>query len=77
MSAPLACLHSVPRRGEYADAGIQHYWIIDLDHPVSLVACHLAGEFGYQDAGAVTGVYERIDPFPIRVDLAALVDGMG
>jgi Uma2 family endonuclease len=61
------------KRGEYADAGIAHYWIIDVESPVSLVACHLAGEFGYQDAGAVTGVLEAQEPFPVRVDLAALV----
>lgn len=40
----------VVERCEYADAGIPHYWIIDLERPVTLIACHLAGEFGYQDA---------------------------
>ena len=39
------------KRDEYADAGIPHYWIVDLDEPVSLIACHLAGEFGYVDGG--------------------------
>ncbi len=61
------------KRGEYADAGIPHYWIIDVDAPVSLVACHLAGEFGYQDAGAVSGVFETEEPFRARVDLDALI----
>ena len=41
------------KRGEYADAGIPHYWIIDLSKPVSLLACHLAGEFGYVDRKSV------------------------
>jgi Uma2 family endonuclease len=61
------------KRGEYADAGIRHYWIIDVDRPVSLVACHLAGTLGYQDAGAVSGVFEIEEPLVARVDLDALV----
>ena len=40
--------------------------------PISLVACHLAGTFGYQDGGAVTGRYESVEPFPVRLDLEAL-----
>ncbi len=27
-----------------------------LDQPVTLLACHLAGEFGYQDSGSAVGV---------------------
>jgi Uma2 family endonuclease len=61
------------KRGEYADAGIPHYWIVDVDAPVSLVACDLAGEFGYQDAGEVRGVFESEQPFPARIDLDALI----
>ena len=61
------------KRDDYADAGIPHYWIIDLDQPVSLVACHLAPGFGYQDLGAVTGEYEAVEPFPVRIDLNALI----
>jgi Uma2 family endonuclease len=60
------------KRGEYADAGIPFYWIIDGDAPISLVACHLAGSFGYQDGGSVTGIFESADPFPVRIDLDAL-----
>ena len=40
--------------------------------PVSLVACHLGGEFGYVDGGAVTGVFRTTEPFPVRLDLDAL-----
>jgi len=61
------------KRHEYADAGIPNYWIVDVDEPVSLVACHLAGEFGYQDSGASSGWFEAQDPFPVRVDLSALI----
>ena len=62
------------KRDEYADAGIAHYWIVDLDEPVSLVACHLAGEFGYMDPGAVTGTFRTTEPFPVEIDLDALLD---
>jgi Uma2 family endonuclease len=62
----------VIKRGEYADAGIPHYWILDLDEPVSLVDCHLAEGFGYQDAGGVTGTFETTAPFSVRVELDKL-----
>ncbi|NEE02561.1 Uma2 family endonuclease [Phytoactinopolyspora halotolerans] len=60
------------KHGEYADAGIRHYWIVDLRDPVSVVACHLAGEFGYQNAPDVTGVFEATEPFNVRLDLDKL-----
>ncbi|TQM81834.1 Uma2 family endonuclease [Saccharothrix saharensis] len=63
----------VVKRGEYEDAGIPHYWIVDLNHPVSLVACHLAGEFGYQDAGDVVGEFTTSVPFPVTLKLDGLV----
>ena len=68
---------TVIKHGEYADAGIGHYWMIDLDadeegHP-SLVACHLAGELGYADAPSVTGSFATTVPFAIRLELDGLV----
>jgi Uma2 family endonuclease len=57
---------------EYAKAGIPHYWVIDLDDPLSLATYHLAGDFGYQEAPAVTGMFETSEPFSLRVDLATL-----
>ena len=63
----------VAKRADYADAGIPHYWIVDLDDPISLVACHLGGELGYVDGGAVTGTFTTTEPFPVRLDL----DGLG
>ncbi len=63
----------VVKRGEYADAGIPHYWIIDLDDPVSLIACHLADDFGYRDGGAVTGSFTATAPFAVEIDLDSLV----
>jgi Uma2 family endonuclease len=62
----------VAKRADYADAGIPHYWIVDLDDPISLVACHLGGELGYVDGGAVSGVFTTSAPFPVGLDLRAL-----
>jgi Uma2 family endonuclease len=62
----------VAKRADYADAGIPHYWIVDLDDPISLVACHLGGELGYVDGGAVTGIFSTTEPFPVRLDLGTL-----
>lgn len=62
----------VQKRSEYADAGIPHYWIVDTTEPVSLLACHLAGEFGYADGGAVTGTFTATEPFDVEIDLDGL-----
>jgi Uma2 family endonuclease len=63
----------VIKRGEYADAGIPHYWSVDLDDPVTLIDCHLAAEFGYQDPGPVTGRFTTTVPFPVSVRLDRLL----
>ena len=63
----------VVKRGEYEDAGIPHYWIVDLNHPISLVACHLADEVGYQDPGDVVGEFTTSVPFPVTLKLDGLV----
>lgn len=60
------------KRAEYADAGIGHYWMVDLLGGPCLTACHSGGPFGYIDEGPVTGVFATQHPFPIRLDLAAL-----
>jgi Uma2 family endonuclease len=62
----------VIKRGEYADAGIPHYWIVELDNPVTLTSCHLAGEFGYQDAGPVADRFTTTEPFPVNLGLDLL-----
>ncbi|MGH3566488.1 MAG: hypothetical protein ACRDRH_10735 [Pseudonocardia sp.] len=46
---------------------------IDIDPPVSLLACHLAGEFGYADGGTVTGKFTATTPFAVEIDLNALL----
>jgi hypothetical protein len=45
---------------------------VDPAEPVSLLACHQAGEFGYADDGVVTGTFTATEPFPVEIDLAAL-----
>ena len=61
------------KRHEYADAGIPHYWIVDLGEPVSLLDCHLAEDFGYADSGAVTGTFTTAVPFPVQIQLNLLI----
>jgi Uma2 family endonuclease len=63
------------KHDEYADAGIGHYWMIDLDAEdgPALTACHLGGPFGYVDAEPVTGTFTTEEPFPARIDLSALL----
>lgn len=63
----------VIKHGEYAEAGIGHYWMIDLADGPALTACHLGGPFGYVDAPPVTGTFTTQHPFPASLDLAALV----
>lgn len=62
----------VDKHGEFADAMIPHYWIVDLTDPVSLVACHLAGELGYQDRPAAVGTFSTDEPITVTLDLTEL-----
>ena len=63
----------VIKHGEYADARIPHYWIVDIDPPMTLIDCHLAAEFGYQDPGPVTGRFITTEPFPVSLRLEGLL----
>ncbi|MGH3908383.1 MAG: Uma2 family endonuclease [Pseudonocardiaceae bacterium] len=73
VSAGTRRLDHVVKRGEYGDAGIEHYWIIDLDKPVTLLDCHLAGPLGYVDGGSLTGTFATTAPCPIRLELDLLL----
>jgi Uma2 family endonuclease len=59
---------------EYAEAGIEHYWIVDLDKPISLLAYRLIdGE--YEDFGEQSGeVSLDVAGTVVKLDLDALVD---
>jgi Uma2 family endonuclease len=63
----------VDKRRDYADAGIPNYWIVDIDDPIALTACHLTEEFGYQDHLVATGTFQASAPFPVKVDLGQLL----
>jgi Uma2 family endonuclease len=58
---------TVTKRSEYAEAGIDHYWIVELGPPVTLTALHRAGEF--QESPAVSGTFTTSAPVPLRIDL--------
>ena len=59
----------VIKRDEYADAGIGHYWVVDLAPPVSLLAHRRAGLVGYEDDGEGTGAVTLTEPFPLTIML--------
>lgn len=63
---------NVMKRSEYQDAGIPCYWIIDLDEPVSLLACRLTDDAGYVETAKATGTYTTDEPFPVTVGLDGL-----
>jgi Uma2 family endonuclease len=61
---------------EYADAGIPHYWVVDLEPPApSITVFHLgAPGDGYVEEPAVTGQLITSVPFALTIDISALVD---
>jgi Uma2 family endonuclease len=61
---------------EYAEAGIPHYWVIDLDPPVSLTAYTLIEEY-YQESQTVTTEFVRRRPILLRIDIPVLVAPRG
>lgn len=64
---------TVVKHGEYADAGIPAYWMLDPEDGVALTVAHLAGEFGYADEAPVRGTFTTDRPFAVRLDLDALI----
>jgi Uma2 family endonuclease len=73
VSAGSRRMDNIAKRGEYADAAIGYYWIVDIEKPASLVECHPTEQFGYQDGGAVTGSFRTAAPFEATIDLDTLV----
>ena len=60
---------------EYAEAGIPHYWVIDLDPPAPSITVFGLGApgDGYRESQTATGELVVTEPFPLRVDISALV----
>lgn len=60
---------------EYADAGIPHYWLIDLDPPAPTITVFGMGGpgDGYAESRSATGELVVTEPFDLRIDITALV----
>lgn len=62
----------VTKFSEYAEAGIEHYWIVDLDAPNSMITYRLI-EGEYENFGEFSGTAElEFGGTPITIDLDAL-----
>jgi Uma2 family endonuclease len=61
---------------EYAEAGIPHYWVIDLEPPATLTAYVLV-DGHYQEAQTVTNELTTLDPFPLQINVSALITPRG
>ena len=64
---------------EYADAGIPHYWVVDLDPPAPTITVYGLGApgDGYVENPTATGELVVQEPFAMRIDIAALVARRG
>jgi Uma2 family endonuclease len=60
---------------EYAEAGIPHYWLVDLDPPVPTITTFGLGApgDGYVESQTATRELIVTEPFPLRIDIDALV----
>lgn len=58
---------------DYTEAGLPHYWILDLIEPVSMGAHRLTKDAGYAGGDKVTGIFRTAEPFPVTVDLTELL----
>ncbi|MHA6617371.1 Uma2 family endonuclease [Pseudonocardia sp. DLS-67] len=61
---------------EYAEAGIPHYWVVDLDPPAPSITVYGLGApgDGYVESQTATGVLTVHEPFPMRIDIRSLVN---
>ncbi len=56
---------------EYADAGIPHYWLLELDDPITLTAFSLV-DGGYKVVASGSG---KVSPFPVVLHLPSPITG--
>ncbi|TWF78548.1 Uma2 family endonuclease [Pseudonocardia hierapolitana] len=61
---------------EYAEAGIPHYWVVDLDPPAPSITVYGLGApgDGYVESKTATGELIVQEPFPMRIDIRSLLD---
>jgi Uma2 family endonuclease len=61
---------------EYAEAGIPHYWVVDLDPPVPSITVYGLGapDDVYVESQTAAGELLVQEPFEMRIDIDALVD---
>jgi Uma2 family endonuclease len=64
---------------EYAEAGIPHYWLVDLEPPAPTITVFGLGApgDGYVESRTATGELVVSEPFGIRIDIDALVARRG
>jgi Uma2 family endonuclease len=64
---------------EYAEAGIPHYWLVDLDPPVPTIAVFGLGAPGDGYVESQTAAHELVvdAPCALRIDIEALVGPRG
>lgn len=62
---------------EYAEAGIAHYWVVDLEPPTPTITVFGLGAPGDGYAESQTASHELVveEPFPLRIDVEALAGG--
>jgi Uma2 family endonuclease len=62
---------------EYAEAGIPHYWVVDLDPPapsITVFGLGAPGDGYVESQRGVTGKLMVTEPFPLTIDIAGLAD---
>jgi Uma2 family endonuclease len=64
---------------EYAEAGIPHYWVVDLDPPAPSITVYGLGApgDGYVESQTATGELVVRDPFAMQIDIEELVARRG
>lgn len=63
----------IHKLGEYAEAGIPHYWLVDLKHPATLTAYNLV-DGHYEVATKATESVTLTEPATLTVDVSRLTD---
>jgi Uma2 family endonuclease len=61
---------------EYSEAGIPHYWVVDLDPPAPSITVYGLGasDDGYVESQTAAGELVVQEPFDLRIDIGVLID---